>query len=64
MNLPNSHFEDFPIEFKEINPEDFPNFHTTEKIIISPDSNGYIKTPLTSHIKLQDKNTVVINAGV
>lgn len=64
MELPNIHFEDFPIDFKQINPEDFPNFHTTEKIIISPDSNGYIKTPLTSHIKLHDKNTVVINAGV
>lgn len=64
MNLPNTHFEDFPIEFKQINPEDFSNFHTTEKVIISPDNNGYIKTPLTNHIKLYDKNTVVINAGV
>lgn len=64
MNLPNSYFEDFPIEFKQINPEDFPAFHTTEKIIISPDGQGYIKDSLASHIELHDKNTVVVNAGV
>lgn len=64
MNLPNSYFEDFPIEFKQINPEDFPTSHTTEKIIISPDEQGFIKDSLASHIELQDKNTVVINAGV
>lgn len=64
MNLPNNYFEDYPIEFKQINPEDFPNLHTTEKIIISPDKHGYIKDSLISHINLHDKNTVVINAGV
>ncbi len=64
MNLPNSYFEDFPIEFKQINPEDFPDFNTTEKIIISPNEDGYIKDSLKKHIELSDKNTVVINAGV
>ena len=64
MELPNKYFEDFPIEFKEINPEDFPNFSVREKIIISPDEEGYICENLKHHIDLDEKNTVVINAGV
>ena len=37
MNLPNSHFTGFSIEFKEINPEDFPRFevqNNREKITL------------------------------
>lgn len=64
MNLPNSYFEDFPIEFKEINPEDFPNFGVDDKILITPDEHGYIDTALQSNIDLLDKNTIVINAAV
>ncbi|WP_091309654.1 DEAD/DEAH box helicase family protein [Flavobacterium terrigena] len=64
MALPNSHFQDFPIEFKEINPEDFPFFQVDEKTIIEPDNRGYIDKQLQSNIKLGDKNTVVINAAV
>ena len=64
MELPNSYFEDFPIEFKQINPEDFPNFEVDEKIVISPNEEGYIKENLKPHIDLEEKNTLVINAGV
>lgn len=36
MELPNQYFQDFPIEFKEINPSDFPYFDVKNKIIIEP----------------------------
>ncbi|RYJ43274.1 DEAD/DEAH box helicase family protein [Flavobacterium beibuense] len=67
MNLPNSLFEDFPIEFKEINPEDFPLFeveNNREKIIIEPDNRGYINDTFQEKIDLRHKNTVVVNAAV
>lgn len=55
-----------PIEFKEINPSDFPGYIIDggNKIIISPDTDGYIGEQLKSVIKLEDNNTVIINAGV
>ena len=59
-----NYFDDFPIEFKQINPEDFPQFEVLEKSIISPNSQGYIKDALNEKLRLGDKNTVVINAGV
>lgn len=59
-----NYFDDFPIEFKQINPEDFPQFEVSEKNIISPNSQGYIKDALNEKLRLGDKNTVVINAGV
>lgn len=77
MALPNIHFQDFPIEFKEINEIDFPlsysiedgnlekkGFRVSKKIIIEPDVNGYIFEALKENINLEDKNTVVINAAV
>ena len=64
MELPNIHFQDYPIEFKEINPSDFPNFDVEEKINIEPDSNGFINTALQANIDLYNKNTFVINAAV
>lgn len=64
MELPNIHFENFPIEFKQINTEDFPEFEVSEKIIISPDLRGFINDVLQEKINLEDKNTVVINAAV
>lgn len=57
-------FKDFPIEFKKINPEDFESFNVEEKVIISPNGDGYISEELHSKISLEDKNTVVINAAV
>lgn len=64
MNILNEHFENFPIKFKEINPEHFEEFQVEDKIMISPDEEGYITEELHSKIVLEDKNTVVINAGV
>ncbi|MDR2206420.1 MAG: DEAD/DEAH box helicase family protein [Flavobacteriaceae bacterium] len=64
MELPNIHFLDFPIEFKKINPEDFPNFEVGDKITIAPNAEGYINDELQNNINLDEKNTVVINAGV
>lgn len=64
MELPNIHFQDFPIEFKKINTEDFPNFTTQEKVIISPNAEGYINEQIQANIILEEKNTIVINAAV
>lgn len=57
-------FADFPIEYKQINPEDFPHFNVCGKEIITPNSEGYIKDALLEKIQLDENNTVVINAGV
>lgn len=64
MDLPNTLFQDFPIDFKQINPEDFPDSIVDDKIIISPNSEGYISSELKRNIQLDEKNTVVINAAV
>jgi len=64
MKLPNIHFQDFPVDFKQIDTEDFPNLKTGKKIIISPNEDGYIDEPLQRNIDISERNTVVINAGV
>lgn len=64
MELPNTNFTDFPIDFKQINPSDFPEFSVNEKTIIQPDSEGYILESLLAKIDLNEKNTVVVNAAV
>ena len=64
MELPNSHFREYPIEFKEINPKDFPLFEINYKEIINLDGDGHINDSLQSKIDLQEKNSVVINAFV
>lgn len=74
MELPNIHFQDFPIEFKEINPSDFKfkneskgnsnRFNVPEKVIIEPNEEGFIYNSLIEHIHLETKDTVVINAPV
>ncbi|AZJ36872.1 DEAD/DEAH box helicase family protein [Tenacibaculum singaporense] len=80
MSIVNSTFNNYPIEFKEINPEDFTkrfsldgsttirNSFTIEnngnKIIINPNNDGYINEPLQENIDIKNKNTVVINASV
>jgi len=74
MTLPNTHFQDYPIEFKEINPSDFKRndflgirtngFEVAEKIIIEPNTDGFINEALQPHIVLENKDTVVINAPV
>lgn len=65
--LPNTAFVDFPVEFKEINPEDFntvpEQFTVADKKILSVDQQGYI-TSLSDHIQLDTKETLVLNAPV
>jgi len=64
MMLPNNEFEDYPVEFNRVNTDDFPSNFSTSKIIINPDSEGYLNDNLQDNIELNDRNTVVINAGV
>ncbi|WP_278352875.1 DEAD/DEAH box helicase [Chryseobacterium gleum] len=64
MELPNSHFDSFPIDFKQINKDDFPDFSVSDKIVISPNDDGFIGEALISNMNLEEKNTVVINAAV
>ncbi|WP_407485162.1 DEAD/DEAH box helicase family protein [Elizabethkingia miricola] len=64
MSEQNDPFHNYPIEFKEINPSDFPNFSVNDKVIIQPDANGYINDALQGQIDLFEKNTVVVNAAV
>lgn len=74
MELPNIHFQDFPIEFKEINSTDFKlenedggiqnGFNVSPKVIIEPNEEGFIYDNLKPHLDLNSKDTVVINAPV
>ncbi|POR21246.1 hypothetical protein BWK58_12690 [Flavobacterium columnare] len=71
MDSPNIHFQDFPIEFKEINPSDFKinnensnGFNVPPKVIIEPNEAGFIYESLINHIHLDTKDTTVINAPV
>lgn len=67
--LPNKAFINFPIEFKEINKEDFDQqdkkpFMVKDKTIIYPNKDGFIYDGLKEAISLEDKETIVINAPV
>lgn len=54
-----------PIEYKELNNEDFDGYiFDDEKITLEPDENGYISDQLSEVINLTEPNSVVINAGV
>jgi len=66
MELPNEHFQNFPIEFKEINPDEFRSvgFDVQDKVIIEPNNDGYIFDALKDTISISEKNTVVVNAPV
>ncbi|HIC8644180.1 TPA: DEAD/DEAH box helicase family protein [Elizabethkingia meningoseptica] len=69
MDLANKDFIDFPIEFKQINPEDFKGaggkgLNVSDKVVVKPDNNGYIYEALKEKIDLSEKNTVVVNAPV
>ena len=59
---------DLPIEFKQVNPEDFDStlYKAEPKVIITPNDKGYISEQIISSLNptLHTKNTVVINAGV
>ncbi|TWP23095.1 restriction endonuclease subunit R [Apibacter muscae] len=67
MELPNTSFQNFPIEFKELNPEYFSEFNDVNEIIkidISADEQGYINQSIQDNINLGEKNTIVINSAV
>lgn len=66
MEINQEIFEDFPIDFRRINPEDFPNFiieNSGNKKILVPDVNNYINTSLQESINIERKNTVVVNSS-
>jgi len=80
MRIDNTPFDNFPIEFKEINPEDFTiafnedgstrrrnDFvveNDSSKIIIEPNEDGYINDAFQSEVNIHHKNTVILNAAV
>lgn len=68
MSLLDFELQDLPIEFKQINPEDFESqyYEVDPKNIITPNDEGYISSQIIELIgqSYDKKNTVVINAGV
>lgn len=73
MELPNKHFQEFPIEFKEVNRTSVsrihegisnPNGFSVTKQINKESRNRYLNEDLQSIINLNEKNTTVINAPV
>ena len=54
MNIEPDDLIDFPIQFKEINYSDFPNYLPSdeEKIIITPNAEGYISDELYNEIDI------------
>lgn len=63
MNLPNIHFQDFPIDFKQINPEDFPNFEVEEKVKLEI-KDGFIGNSFIHNLDFEASDTTVLNCGV
>lgn len=68
MSLLDFELLDVPIEFKQINPDDFDSqyYEVNPKHIIIPNEEGYISSQIIDLIEesYDEKNTVVINAGV
>lgn len=68
MSLLDFELIDLPVEFKQINPNDFDNtlYNVAPKTIITPNDQGFISPQIVSNLipKLHTKDTVVINAGV
>lgn len=68
MSSLNFELQDLPIEFKQINHYDFDSQYYTvnPKYIVTPNEDGYISNQITELIResYDEKNTVVINAGV
>lgn len=64
-DFPLKEFKDFPIEFMEVNPEDFPNFiiKGDKKEIITL-KDGYIDDSLKEIVDIKERNTVVVNCAV
>ena len=64
MDLPNKYFEDFPIEYKELNADDFSKVFKVEKTIIELEDREYLNSVIQKELKIHRKNTVVINTPV
>jgi hypothetical protein len=73
MTLPNEHFKDFPIEYKQLNEGDFsyidlfggnPDGFEIKKTTLEIEKNQYLNDSLQKEINLEEKNTVVINSPV
>ena len=64
MDLPNKYFEDFPIEYKELNPNDFSEVFSVQKAMLELDGMEYLNDVIQQKIKTFRKNTVVINTPV
>jgi uncharacterized protein YlzI (FlbEa/FlbD family) len=64
MDLPNKYFEDFPIEYKELNTDDFSKVFKVEKTIIELEDREYLNSVIQKELKIHRKNTVVINTPV
>jgi nitrogen regulatory protein PII len=68
MSLLDFELLNVPIEFKQINPDDFDSqyYEVNHKHMITPNEAGYISNQIIDLIKesYDEKNTVVINAGV
>ena len=63
MNQSEDVFSDFPIEYFQLNKEDFSKFQV-DKTFIKTSDYSYLSNVLETHITLEDKNTVVINTPV
>lgn len=64
MELPNKYFEDFPIEYKQLNPDDFSDTFKIEKINIELEGVSYLNDIIQEKLKIHKTNTVVINTPV
>lgn len=64
MELPNIHFQDFPIEYKQLDVDDFSQIFKVEKTIIEIEGMEFLNDVIQRKIKIQRKNTVVINTPV
>ena len=73
MALPNEHFKDFPIEYKQLNEADFsyidlfgnnPDGFEIKKTSLEIEKNEYLNDSLQKEINLEEKNTIVINSSV
>lgn len=66
MIIKEENLEAFPIQFKEINYSDFPGYNRIdeEKIIVTPNEEGFISEKLRDNVDLFNNDTTIINAGV
>ena len=64
MELPNNYFKEFPIEYKQLNVEDFSDVFATSKLELEIKDTQYLNDVLQDKINFKKRNTTVINAPV